>query len=210
MSAGTATAVEGRLAPVGQRFVALVRAEPPDARTIAAFLDALSDTERVDAIRALGGARLQSRLWDAVAGQPRVTLDDLVAPDEPPLREVVFEGKNSLVAFTTFQKRFCRPPGRGGELWGYNHQPLAWLTGPGYFVVHDDPAGAALDYRAVPADRPPPGWPAVAPNGRGVARVVYGGMVDHLRRVARDVFIGSAFRGGKPRGNWFLLCRGPG
>jgi hypothetical protein len=206
MSAGTATALDRSLAPVGERFIALVGAEPPDARTIAAFLDALSPTERVEAIRALGGARLQSRLWNAVAANPHVTLEDLVPADAPPLREVIFEGKNSLLAFTTFQKRFCRAPGGEHELWGYNHQQLAWLTGPGYFVVHDEPSGAAIDYRAVPRERPA-GWPDVATNDRGVARVVYGGMIDHLRRVSRDVFIGSAFRDGKPRGNWFLLCR---
>ena len=33
------------------------------------------------------------------------------------------------------------------------------------------------------------------------------GMVDYVRRVARDVFVGSAHRGGKETGNYFLLCR---
>src|SRR5207253_2824006 len=83
-------------------------------------------------------ARLQARLYRAVADAPHVTLTDLVPPDAPPLREIIFEGKNSLPAFTLFQKRFCRPSTGRGELWGYNHQALAWLTGPGYFVVHDD------------------------------------------------------------------------
>ncbi len=32
-------------------------------------------------------------------------------------------------------------------------------------------------------------------------------MVDYMRRVARDVFIGSAHRGGKETGNYFVLCR---
>jgi hypothetical protein len=208
MSAGTASAGLSAVS-VGERFIGLVRAEPPDAPAIAAFLDGLDHDERLEAMRALGGARLQSRLWDAVAANPRVTIDDLVPPEAPPLREVIFEGKNSLLAFTTFQKRFCRAPGGTPALWGYNHQQLGWLTGPGYFVVHDEPAGAAIDYRAVPPEHPA-GWPAVQPNDRGVSRVVYGGMVDYLRRVSRHVFIGAAFRDGKPRGNWFLLCRPAG
>ena len=50
-------------------------------------------------------------------------------------------------------------------------------------------------------------WPDVRPNDRGLSRFVYGGMVDYLRRVARDVFIGSAHRGGKETGNYFVLSR---
>ena len=191
---------------VGARFRDLVRGEPPDRRAIAAFLDGLSHVERVDAMHALGGARLQARLYAAVADAPRVTLTDLVPPDAPPLREVIFEGKNSLPAFTLFQKRFCRPSTGRGELWGYNHQALAWLTGPGYFVVHDDRDGAAIDYRQVPPGQPPT-WPEVRPNHRGFSRFVYHDMVDYLRRVSADVFIGRAHRGGKPRANYFLLCR---
>jgi len=193
---------------VGARVRGLVRAEPPDRRAIAAFLDGLSHAERVEAIRALGGPRLQGRLYEAVADAPRVTLTDLVPPDAPPLGEVIFEGKNSLPAFTLFQKRFCRPSTGRGELWGYNHQALAWLTGHGYFVVHDDRDGAAIDYREVPPGRPPT-WPEVRPNHRGFSRFVYHDMVDYLRRVSADVFIGRAHRGGKPRSNYFLLCREP-
>jgi len=193
---------------VGARFRDLVRAEPPDRRAISAFLDGLAHAERVEAIRALGGARLQARLYEAVADAPCVTLTDLVPPDAPPLREVIFEGKNSLPAFTLFQKRFCRPSTGRGELWGYNHQALAWLTGPGYFVVHDDRDGAAIDYREVPPGHPPT-WPEVRPNHRGFSRFVYHDMVDYLRRVSADVFIGRAHRGGKPRSNYFLLCREP-
>ena len=45
------------------------------------------------------------------------------------------------------------------------------------------------------------------PNDRGFSRFVYRGMVDYMRRVARDVFIGSAHRGGKELGNYFVLSR---
>jgi len=193
---------------VAARFRDLVRAEPPDRRAIVAFLDGLSHSERVAAIRALGGVRLQSRLWAAVADAPRVMLEELVPPDAPALREVIFEGKNSLPAFTLFQKRFCRPSTGRGELWGYNHQNLAWLTGPGYFVVHDDPAGAAIDYREVPPSHPS-AWPEIRSNHRGFSRFVYDDMVDYLRRVSVDVLIGRAHKAGKPRSNYFLLCREP-
>jgi hypothetical protein len=98
-------------------------------------------------------------------------------------------------------------PGRGAELWGYNHQSLAWLTGPGYFVVHEDPArGAAIDYRRVPP-KGCPTWPSVKPNDQGLSRFVYRGMVDYLRRVSREVLIGRATRGGVDLDNYFLLCR---
>ena len=73
-------------------------------------------------------------------------------------------------------------------------------------VVHDDARGAAVDYREVPPERPP-GWPEVEPNDRGFSRFVFRDMVDYMRRVSRDVFIGSAHRGGKETGNYFVLCR---
>ena len=191
----------------GERLVELVGAAPPDRAAIAALLDGLGAADRHAAIAALSGPRLQGRLWDAVAGAPPVTLADFVPPDAAPLREVIFHGKNSLPAFTLFQKRFCRPPRGADELWGYNHQTLAWLTGPGYFVVHEDRArGAAIDYREVPPEHPPT-WPEVKPNDRGLSRFVYNGMVDYMRRVARDVFIGRAHRGGKELGNYFVLSR---
>jgi len=197
------------MASPGERLIALASAEPPDSAAIAGFLDGLSPAERRAAIAALSGPRLQSRLYAAVASTPPVTLADLVPRDAPPLGEVIFHGKNSLPAFTLFQKRFCRPPAgrRGDELWGYNHQSLAWLTGPGYFVVHEEGArGAAIDYREVPPTKPPT-WPEVRRNDRGFSYFVYRGMVDYLRRVARDVFIGSAHRGGRELGNYFVLCR---
>ena len=189
--------------------MALVQAEPPEAAHIASFLDSLTPAERVHAIDALAGAAIQRRLYAASAGAPRVTLDDLVTSTTPPLRQVIFHGKNSLPAFTRFEKRMCRPPGPRAPhvLWGYNHQPFEWATGPGYFVVHEDATrGAALDYRELPTAAPD-GWPAVRPNDRGLSRFVYKNLVDYLRRVSRDVFVGSAFRDGRELGNFFVLCR---
>jgi hypothetical protein len=190
----------------GAGLTELIKQDPVDRQAIAAYLDGVTHAERVAAIRSVGGTKLQARLYEAVATAPRVSLGDLVPPDAPPLREVIFEGKNSLPAFTLFQKRFCRPTSGSSELWGYNHQTLAWLTGPGYFVVHEDGSGAAIDYRNVPPTHPP-SWPEIHPNSRGLSRFVYNNMVDYLRRVSADVFIGRAYRGGKPQPNYFLLCR---
>ena len=86
---------------------------------------------------------------------------------------------------------------------------MAWLTGPGCMVAYDGAAGEVLvDYREVPPqDDLPAGWPFVRRNDSGVAKVVYGDMVDHLRRVSRHVSIGRAYRGERPERNWFILCR---
>jgi hypothetical protein len=196
------------MTPAAARLVALVRAEPVDTAAIADLLDHLAPGDRRQAIAALGGPGLQGRLYAALAGAPPVRLADLVAADAEPLREVIYHGKNSLPAFTHFQKRFCRPAGGVSDaLWGYNHQRLAWLTGPGYFVVREEPGrGAAIDYREVPPQGCP-GWPPVQTNDRGVSRLVYKDMVDYLRRVATHVFIGCATRGGREIGSYFVLSR---
>src|SRR3989442_15841272 len=80
---------------IGARFRDLVRAEPPDRRAIAAFLDGLSHVERVDAMRALGGARPQARLFAAVAHPPPGPPPHPLPPGAAPPPEVLFEGKNS-------------------------------------------------------------------------------------------------------------------
>ena len=194
------------MSTTASRLKELLGAERPDAAAICDLLDRAASSDRLEAIRGLGGPAIQRKLWDAVASAPRVALADLVPPDTKPLREVIFHGKNSLPAFTFFQKRFCRTPQAGDVLWGYNHQALAWLTGPGYFVVHDEPRGAAIDYREVPP-RGCPGWPAPKPNDRGFSRFVYRDMVDYLRRVSTHVLIGRATRHGKDLPNFFALCR---
>jgi len=199
------------MATASDRLRALLGAERLDREAIAALLDGVGHFERMEAITSLGGPTLQGRLWAAVAGGPPVTQADLVPPDAPPLREVIYHGKNSLPAFTLFQKRFCRPAkGQPDEqLWGYNHQSLAWLTGPGYFVVHrEGDAPAAIDYRLVPPGHPP-NWPEVKPNDVGFSRFVYRNMVDYLRRVSQHVLIGRATRYGKELPNYFILCREP-
>ena len=197
------------MASAAERLQAPLQVERPDRDEIAEQLDRMSPGERLEAIRSLGGGRVQARLWEAAANAPVVTLDDLVPPDMPPLREVIWHGKNSLPAFTHFQKRFCRPmPGPASDqLWGYNHTSIAWLVGPGYFVVHKEgDAPAAIDYRQVPPSHPA-SWPAIKANNVGASYFVFRDMVDYLRRVSQHVMIGRATRHGAELPSYFLLCR---
>jgi hypothetical protein len=178
---------------------------------VARFLDDLSHAERVEAIRA-ATRRDQRKLYGAVDGSGQVRLVDLVAPAVGALETVRHYGKNTLPAFTHFEKRFCRgrdaDPARPEELYGFNFQAMSPLTGPGYFVAVEDRSRdeVLVDYRRVPPERPR-GWPAIRRNEQGLSRFVYGFMVDTLRRVSEHVTIGSAARKGKDLGSWFLLAR---
>ena len=171
------------------------------------LLDGLSHDERVAAIRGTR-RRAQRRLWDAVAGFGEVRLDDLVPPGTPELATVRHHGRNTLPAFTHFEKRFCRPRAGADELWGFNFQKLEAVTGPGYFVARNDSDApeVLIDYTRIPSEAPP-SWPALRGNEGIPARFVYGFMVDTLRRVSEHVTIGSAARKGRDMGSWFLLCR---
>jgi len=178
---------------------------------ISKFLDDLASADRITAIRGLGRAD-QRRLYDLVDGFAPVRLTEIVPAATGPLQQVRHYGKNTLPMFTEFEKRFARPseadPSNPSELIGYNHQTMAPITGPGYFVAVEDPnrAEVLVDYRRVP-DRTPEAWPEVQSNERGLSRFVYGFMVDTLRRVSVHVTVGSAARKGKDLGSWFMLCR---
>jgi hypothetical protein len=182
-----------------------------DRAAICRFLDALSHAQRVEATRALGRAE-QRRLYAAVDGFRSVELVDLVPASVGEMRQVRHFGRNTLPAFTLFEKRFCRPKGvdprKPDALYGYNFQSLSLLTGPGYFVARPVPGRPEvdIDYRELPPEHPA-GWPEVRSNERGLGRFVYGFMVDTLRRVSEHVTIGSAAKGGKPIGSWFVLVR---
>ncbi|MBW2272766.1 MAG: hypothetical protein JRG96_05815 [Deltaproteobacteria bacterium] len=203
----------GDRAEVLRETRARLRARDLEPEEIARFFDGLASADRVTAVRALG-ARDQRRLYEAVQGFEPVRLVELVSPGTADLATVRHYGKNSLPLFSSFEKRFCRPPGQEPDapalLIGFNYQILAPLTGPGYFVALEDTerGEVLIDYRRLP-DRIPVDWPAVQSNERGISRFVYGFMVDTLRRVSEHVTIGSAARHGKDTGNWFVLCRQP-
>jgi len=182
------------------------------ARRVASILDAYPLAERIGALRSLGGVRCQRRIWEAARTNPPVTTDDLLPKSSPPMRPVVFHGKNSLPAFSDFRKICCRPPAgtSGNVLWGYNDTSIRSVIGPGYYVVHDTPGtplgASAFDYTQLPASHPA-GWPDIRGNDVGLSRFIYNKTVDYMRRVAKDVFIGSATRGGKELGSYFVLVR---
>ena len=122
----------------------------------------------MEAIRAVGRSA-QRRLYEAVDGFGEVRLTDLVRPETADLATVRHYGRNTLPAFTHFEKRFCRPRGadhdKPGELYGFNFQSMAPITGPGYFVAHEDPGRPEVwvDYRRVPSEHPD-GWPEISVN----------------------------------------------
>ncbi|UCE86115.1 MAG: hypothetical protein JSU66_17630 [Deltaproteobacteria bacterium] len=194
-----------------RELLARLRGFAVDPADVAARLDGMSHAERVEAIRSLGRAE-QRRLYEAVDGFASLRLLDLVPAGVGELVTVRHFGRNTLPLFTHFEKRFCRPRGEDPEkpsaLYGFNHQSLSRLTGPGCFVARNDETRpeVLIDYREVPPERPG-GWPEIRSNERGLARLVYGGMVDTLRRVSEHVSIGSAARGGRDLGSWFVLCR---
>jgi hypothetical protein len=196
---------------VKSELAARLREAPLRLKELAALLDGLSHDVRVAWVRSVGRAD-QRRLYEAAAGFLPLGLADLVPPARADGETVRHFGKNTLPAFTHFEKRFCRPAGqdpqRPGLLYGFNFQAMSWLTGPGYYVTRADPLlpEVLVDYRELPPAAPA-GWPPLRRNEVGAARFVYGFMVDRLRRVSEHVTIGSAARNGKDLGSWFLLTR---
>ena len=188
-----------------------IRDRPIEPERIRRFLDELSHQARVAAIRSLGSGELRS-LYAGVDGFKPVLLEDLVPSAVGDFASVRHHGKNSLPVFTRFEKRFCRPrnadrePAR--ELYGFNFQTLAPITGPGYFIAREseDRPEVLIDYRSLPPEHPQ-GWPATRSNERGLSRLVYGFLLDTLRGVSDHVTIGSAARKGRDLGSWFALCR---
>ena len=200
------------MADATKRLLELLELEVPDPEAIAGHLDSLEIYDAVPAIRALGGRRLQQKLWTAAAVSPRIETADLLPRDYEPMRPVAFHGKNSLPLFTEFEKVCCRPPSGHGsdELWGYNEGPTRSWVGPGYYVTHGSPdselGGTVFDYTRTPEERCQ-GWPEIKTNDSGISRLVYKGMLDYMRRVARDVFIGSATKAGREMSSYFILVR---
>jgi hypothetical protein len=174
------------------------------AAEIERHLDALDPEARLAEVLAVTGRGVK-RLYEAVEGGSPASLEELIPTGTEGV--VIYEGRNSLAAFSRFQKRFVR---KGGLVLGYNHQSMSFVTGPGYFVVHP-PSGSGehgkeldFDYTTPPPSEPE-GWPAYKPNERGLSRFVYGHMHDYVRRVARGVVVGKAYRKGVEQDAYFSL-----
>lgn len=181
---------------------------------IAQHLDSLSHGERLTECQSLSGPD-QKKLFRKAADSPPLDFDFFVPAGTPPLTQVIHHGKNSQPAFRNFQKRWCKPADREGELYGYNETVVRPLIGPGYFVAHEtenegrDPRGAiVVDYfMTTPEGGKAPGWPAIKPNSSGLQRFVYNKTRDYMRRVSAHVSIGEAHRMEKQVMGWFILCR---
>jgi hypothetical protein len=178
-----------------------------DRKEIAHVLDEVGDQVRIETVSELDKRELAT-LFDAAADNDPLTLDHFVPPHVPPLTEVIHEGKNSLWAFSRFQKRFCRPPGDAGltELWGYNEHELRFFTGPGYFVAYEQGKEVIIDYTRVPGGKPD-SWPPILPTSARLSRFVYHGTNDLVRRVSRYVSVGRLRKGERPKDTWFVLVR---
>jgi hypothetical protein len=192
-------------------LVAMISEPSVASSSIAALLDGLGATLRPDVVRRLG-PREQRALYDKSEGFAELHLIDLVPPNRADLEEVRHLGRNTLPLFRIFEKRLCRLPGSASEapgtLAGYNFQTMSPITGPGYFLaVEDTKRGEVLvDYRKLPNQKPVD-WPEIRSNEKGLARFVYGFMVDRLRWVSEHVTIGSAARNDRELGSYFILCR---
>ena len=178
---------------------------------ISQLLDDLPAELRPRVVRRLDRTA-QRALFEGAEGFAPLRLVDLVPPQAADLAEVRHLGRNTLPAFRIFEKRFCRLAGESPEqpesLAGYNFQAMSRITGPGYFMARNDPDRdeVLVDYRQLPTDRPPH-WPEIRSNERGLARFVYGFMLDRLRRVSEHVTVGSAARHGQELGSYFVLSR---
>jgi hypothetical protein len=177
---------------------------------VGARLDAMGHDERVKAVRSMC-AHTQALLWEMAEGS-ELSLDHFVPPEVPPLTEVIHFGKNSMPAFSSFEKRFARPApgGDGATLLGYNEGVLRPVVGPGYFMVRETPRSSkgpvVIDYYATPRETVP-SWPAIATKDWGLPALVYGFMHDYMRRVSTHVTIGRAYKFHQVTNNYFLLCR---
>jgi hypothetical protein len=183
-----------------------------DIERLSAVLDGLGHEGRVHTIRSWG-KREQAAIFEAAKGFRKAELDFLVPSGTNPLVEVIHDGQNSLPTpgFKTFQKRFMRYTDADGtsRIAGYNVQPWAWFSGPGYFCAEageGEHAGELVfDYRKLPADKPA-SWPRIQGNASGTHALVYGGLVDYVRPISSHVSISRGYRRDKHEG-WFALVR---
>jgi len=179
---------------------------------IGARLDALTHRERLAVTRSISGVT-QALLWQMAEGTT-VTLGDIVPRGEPRLSQVVHFGQNSLPAFSTFEKRFCRPPAGCNDdlLYGYSEGMIRPLIGPGYFVVRETPNSprgrVVLDSYGTPAEKPAE-WPEIQSTDHGFPAVVFGYQQDFLRKVSSHVLVGRVWKFHKRTNVFYLLCRNP-
>jgi hypothetical protein len=202
------------LPPVKFRTLLLPHRDEHCVERITSSLDRMDAKNRLWTVLSIE-PKEQAELWELFAKSP-ADADHFVPSSTEPLKPVIHHGKNSLAMANFFQKRFCKADDDSGELWGYNHQSLAWATGPGYFVAHptgdeakDPPSSYLIDYTRVPPKKPNE-WPEILPNEAKLGRFIYSGTKDYMRKVSEHVAIGRAYKGAKGMNAWFILCREDG
>jgi hypothetical protein len=168
---------------------------------IGAALDALSHDERINWMRGLSRRELRT-LYGLAEGGPALPLSFYHGPEGEIVRH---HGQNSLPVFSRFEKRLVR---LGDQVQGYNHngRMVSAVSGPGHFIASQDGDEVLFDYTVLPSQKPD-AFPELKANDAGSARLVFGGMVDRVRRVSQHCTIGTAFRNGKPENAWFMLVR---
>lgn len=177
------------------------------ADEVAAHLDGLDAAQRSRQVLGLRGREVRS-LYDLCKGRV-VGAAHFVPADVPDGTPVHHDGLNSMPVFRRFEKRFLRAADGSGEVWGYNHQPWYWLTGPGFFVVEPPGPGESvvIDYTRVPGHHPHPDWPKPRCNDGIPDRFTWGGMRDGMCLVSDHVSVGRAEKRGRPAPAWFVLVR---
>jgi hypothetical protein len=184
----------------------LLKNKTPDMNGISEHLNNLSVLEQITQVRMLSAGQVRKMYTLAEQNAP-CTMDDIVPVEVSSGVEVRHKGINSLPVSRLFEKRFTRNPQKDNQFWGYNQQPLMWLTGPGFFTVNA-PAREQLfiDYRSIPEEAFDP-WPAMQPNEKGISKLVYAGMQDYMRKVSNRVTVGDAWKNGKKMNQYFMLVR---
>jgi hypothetical protein len=182
-----------------------------DMDGLATWLDGLTNAERSAEILTLNKAA-QRTLW-TLCSERTVGIEDLVPVGTPSLKPVRHLGKNSLPVFSRFEKRFCRIDADPNLLVGYNEGPTRPLVGPGYFTTRlcdeADRGATVIDYTIIRTEQAE-GWPKIKPNTSGMCKIVYGEMLDYMRKVSTHVTIGKAWKFGKETENYFMLLREDG
>lgn len=181
-----------------------------DIERLAEVLDGLGHEGRVHAMRTWDKKRMKA-IFEACAGRS-ITLEQVVPQGLGAGIEVIHDLRNTLPVFTNAQKRFAKVEGESVAVGGFNRQfGVARVSEPGYFVVSEGAGEHAnelvIDYTKVPGSKPE-SWPDIEANDQGfLNKIVWGGMVDYLRRVSQHVSIGRATKDGKSIGQYFALVR---
>ncbi|MSQ00540.1 MAG: hypothetical protein EXR71_01445 [Myxococcales bacterium] len=153
--------------------------------------------ERLNFMHGLAKREMR-RLWHE--GLP-LALAEMVAGEGDIVRH---EGQNDLLPFfDRFEKHLVL---RSGRVQGINVQKFAFATGPGHFSVRADGDEVWFDYTSLP-ESVPEGWPALVGNEGGISGLVYGHMIDKVRKVIDGMVVGKVFKHGKPEEHYFMLAR---